>query len=243
MNRIFKLLLLISLSVSSCLEPYNVDIKDYKDLLVVDALITDEVKNHRIYLSRSVPNLDVKPAVESGALVVITDETGKEEVLTEIEPGVYETDKLQFVAKVGGTYTLSVRTSNGNSYVSDPCTLLPKSSIEKVHYKKGKSWSADETEEYQGLHIMVDGGSYEGGYVRWLYDEDWKFKTPYPEMLDYNYELGDFERIEIENEYCWKSYSSNQVLIHSFSDQNNSELKNKEVCFVPSKVTDKLTVR
>ncbi|WP_430814387.1 DUF4249 domain-containing protein [Carboxylicivirga sp. RSCT41] len=243
MNRIFIPIVFLALSFSSCLEKYEVNIKDYEDLLVVDALITDEVKNHRVYLSRSVPNLDVQPSVESGALVIITDETGKEEVLTEIEPGVYETDKLQFIARVGGTYSLSVRTSNGTTYQSESCTLLPKSNIEDVRYKVGKEWNSDETEEYNGLHIMVDGGSYEGGYVRWLYDEDWKFKTPYPIMLDYNYELQDWERVRPVNEFCYKSHSSDQVIVHSFAGQSNSELKDKQVCFVPSEETDKLTVR
>ena len=243
MNRIIVITFLLAISISSCLEPYEVDISNYEDLLVVDALITDEVKNHRVYLTRSVPNLDTEPSVESGALVMITDETGKEEVLTEIEPGVYETDQLQFIARVGGTYTLTIRTSNGNTYQSEPCTIVPKSSINKVHYKKGKEWNVDETEEFEGIHILVDGTASEDTYVRWLYDEDWKFKVPYPVLMDYNYQTQDWEYMKIENEYCWKSYDSNQVLIHSFSNQENPTIKNREVCFVPSEVTDKLTVR
>jgi hypothetical protein len=79
--------------------------------------------------------------------------------------------------------------------------------------------------------------------VRWIYDEDWRFRIPYPVRLDYNYSLGDWEYIRIENEYCWKNNISNQIVIHSFANQNNSELKDKEVCFVPSEDTDKLTVR
>ncbi|MCT4589299.1 MAG: DUF4249 domain-containing protein [Carboxylicivirga sp.] len=231
------------LSLSSCLETYDVNIKDYKDLLVVDALITDEVKDHRIYLSRSVPNLNETPQPEAGALVVITDEYGNEEVLNEVEPGVYETDHLQFVAKVGGTYILSIRTAGGQEYKSTPCTILPQSKIDKIHYKAGKEWNKDETAENYGLHILVDGSSEKDGYVRWLYDEDWKFRVPYPTHLVYDYQIKNWVSIRPTNVTCWKSSVSNSIVIHSFANQSSADLKDKIVCFVPSEITDKLTVR
>ena len=241
-RKITYAILVFSLSWS-CLDPYEVNVTNYQDLLVVNALITDEVKNHQIHLSRSVPNLDEIPTVESGALVVITDENNNEEVLTEVAPGLYETDKSQFVAKVGGTYTLSIRTSNGKIYKSEPCLILPKSTITNVHYKAGKEWNSDETEELDGLFIQVDGSSYKGGYVRWLYEEDWKFKVPYPTRIDYDYEIEDWVYKKVEKDKCWKHFESNGVIIHSFSNQNNAQIKNKEICFVPSEVTDKLSLR
>lgn len=234
---------LIIISTSSCLDPYDINISDYEDLLVVDALITDEVKNHRVYLSRSVPNLDEMPEVETGAIVVITDENNVEEVLTEVGPGIYETDKLQFIARIGGTYTLNITTRSGDKYRSSPCTILPATIIDNVHFKAAKEWNDDETEELYGVNIMVDGSSYEGGYVRWLYDEDWKFRVPFPVMMDYNYALGDWEFVTPKNVTCWKNNISNQVVIHSFENQNSAELKDKKVCFVPSEATDKLSVR
>jgi len=227
----------------SCLEPYDVNVSDYKDLLVVDALLTDEVKNHQVILTRSVSNLDEEPQVESGALVTIVDENNTEEVLTEIEPGVYETDKLQFVAKEGSTYTLKIRTAKGVHYASAPSTILGRTSIDKVHYKAGKEWNSDETEELDGLSILVDGNAYKGGYIRWLYDEDWKFKIPFPVRVTYNYTTGTWDYIRVQNDLCWKQSSSNHIMIHSFESQSNAVIKNKPVCFVPSEVTDKLTVR
>ncbi len=243
MYRKIAYVFLLTFCMISCLEPYDVDIADYEDLLVVDALVTDEVKNHRVYLSRSVPSLDETPQVESGALVIVTDENNNEEVLTEISPGVYETDKLQFTARVGGTYTLSIRTATGDTYQSSPCTILPPTTIDNVHYKVAKEWNADETEELYGVNILVDGSSYEGGYVKWLYDEDWKFRVPYPIMLDYDYALNDWQYVKPENVICWKKNASKEVVIHSFTNQNTEILKDKMVCFVPSELTDKLSVR
>jgi len=241
-RRITFAFLVLSLSWS-CLDPYEVNVTNYQDLLVVNALITDEVKNHQIHLSRSVPNLDEIPPVESGALVVITDENNNEEVLTEVAPGVYETDKSQFVAKVGGTYTLSIRTKNGKEYTSNACTIQPKSIILDVHYKVGKEWNNDETRELEGLNILVDGSSYEGGELRWLYEEDWKFKVPYPSRVIYDYEIDDWKFIKPQNVVCWKKDSTKNIIIKSFSKQKESSFINKEVCFIPSAYTDKLTIR
>ncbi|WP_289053310.1 DUF4249 domain-containing protein [Carboxylicivirga marina] len=234
---------LVLICFTSCLEPYDVNITDYEDLLVVDALITDEQINHRVYLSRSIPNLDEIPQRESNALVIITDQNNKEEVLTEIEPGVYETDKEQFVPIIGGTYTLTIRTSRGIVYQSTPCTLLPKIDIDNVSFKAGKEWNSDETMELQGLNILVDGVASEGNYLRWLYEEDWQFKTPFPTRMAYDFEIDDWVYITPINHTCWKEDAANSVVIHSFANQNAATIKDKKVCFVPSKETDKLTVR
>lgn len=244
MNGKIICIFLFLIGLSSCLEPYEVNIKDYKDLLVVDALITDEVKNHRVHLSRSVPNLDETPQVEAGALVIIKDENHNEEVLTEVAPGVYETDQKQFIAKVGGTYTLSIRTANGQEYQSSPCNILPKSTLNKVYVKTSKKWNEDRTIENYGLTILVDGNSYENGYMRWEYEEDWKFKVPYAPIIRYDYDAQSWVRIiKPENEICWKSSISNEVIIHSLANQGNFEVKAKEICFIPSGLTDKLSVR
>ncbi|TRX71690.1 DUF4249 domain-containing protein [Carboxylicivirga sp. M1479] len=235
--------LIISIALYSCLEPYKLDVSDYENLLIVDALITDEDKNHQVYLSRSISNLDEEPQKVSNALVIIRDQFNNEEVLTEIAPGIYETDSFQFKVQVGNTYVLSIRTTDGQEYESVACEILPKSSINKVHYKRGKDWSADQTQEFLGLDIMVDGGSYNGGFVRWIYDEDWKFKVPFPTKMAYDEESDDWVLIPAENVQCWKHSQSNKMVVHSFANQSNTQIKNKKVCFVPSKATDKLSVR
>ncbi|WP_430811398.1 MULTISPECIES: DUF4249 domain-containing protein [unclassified Carboxylicivirga] len=227
----------------SCLEPYEVNLSDYEDLLVVDALITDENKSHYVRLSRSLSNSGDWPTMESGAFVSISDQKGNEEVLTETAAGIYQTDPMHFIARVGSTYTLNIRTAGGEEYRSSPCTLLPKTDIDKVHFKASRQWNDDKTEEWPGLDIMVDGDAYQGAYVRWLYEEDWKFEVPFPTRIEYNYSTLNWEYVTPKNEICWKNERSSGVFIHSFANQESSSLKNKKVCFVPSLHTDKLTVR
>lgn len=236
-------ILLAVVSFTSCLEPYEINIEDYEDLLVVDALITDELKNHKVILSRSTSTLNQTPKRESGALVIITDEEGYEEVLTEIEPGVYETDMRQFLAHEGVSYVLSIQTVTGEKYTSKPCLIQPKTVIEDIHYLPGKDWNEDQSQEFQGLRVLVDGTAQGVNYVRWMYEETWMFKVPYPTQVEYDYDELRWQYISPINVLCWKDSKSNSILIHSSAEQRNAEFFDKQVCFIPTSISDKLTVR
>lgn len=238
-----KYLVFILVAVSSCLEPYELNIKNSENLLVVDGLVTDEIKNHRIILTRSISKLGQTPPKESGALVIISDNMGNEEVLTEVEPGVYETDWRQFKAEVGNTYVLSIQTAVGDKYKSTACTIQPKSIIKNIYFAAGKDWSEDQSVEFDGIKILLDGNAEDVGYVRWLYEEDWKFRVPYPTQVEYNYESLRWQYISPVNVTCWKTSHSNNINIHSCKNQEVEDFFDKQVCFVPTLTSDKLTIR
>jgi len=227
--------------MSSCINPYHVDIKKYKDLLVVDGGITDENKSHFIKLTRSIANLDETPLAETAAHVVITCDDGTIEVLKEIEPGVYKTDSVNFVVKIGKAYKLSIQTSNGRSYHSEECEILKPTEIGKVYFNRNDIVSVS-NEELEGISFFVDGRAPKDAYLRWMYDEDWKFSIPYPSLIDFD-ENKELENISIENKYCWKKSNSHEIIIQSLQGQNSSEVKGKEVCFIPSDNTDRFNIK
>lgn len=242
-SREIKYVVFILFFVCSCLEPYDINIENSENLLVVDGLITDEIKNHRIVLTRSITEIGQTPPMESGALVIIYDNIGNEEVLTEVQPGVYETDWRQFKAEVGNAYKLFIRTASGDKYESTPCTIQQKSNIKNVHYIAGKDWNEDQSEEVDGIKILMDGSAEDVGYIRWLYNEVWKFSVPYPTQVEYNYENLRWQYISPVNVTCWKESHSKKIIIHSVNNQEVEEFFNKQVCFVPAKASDKLTIK
>lgn len=237
MLRNFTLLLFLLGFMNSCIEPYNVVVNKYKDLLVVDGCITNENKSHHIKLVRSIANLDETAVAEINAEVVITCSDGTREVLREVEPGVYKTDSISFVVEIGKTYKLTIRTSNGKRYYSEDCEILQPSEIDNVYYNR-KNIISVENENVEGVGFFVDGRASKDTYLRWMYDEDWKFSIPYPTLIGFD-ENKVLKYLSPENHYCWKKSSSHEIIIQSLQNQTTSDVKGKEICFIPSDYTDR----
>ncbi|MCU4166189.1 DUF4249 domain-containing protein [Carboxylicivirga caseinilyticus] len=226
----------------SCIEPYSLNIDGYDNLLVVDALITDENVAHTVLLRRSTTNIEEESPYESGASVYVTNATGQQYYFAEFSPGTYKSDSTELIVKQGDKFTLHIQTSDGNTYQSDECEILAKTEIDKVYFSKNTEW--DENDEYEnvGISIYVDGSASESAYVRWKYEEDWKFKTPFPERYAFD-EDEELVELPIENYYCWKHNSSNNINVYSFGDQVGGNINSREINFITTGLNDRLTIR
>ncbi len=241
-------LLLCSITVlvifNSCLDSYTLDVDGYENLLVVDGLITDENKSHDVILTRSTSDIDEDSPYETGATVYLTDSIGDYYYFTEYSSGVYSSDSTDLIVEVGDKYTLHIQTQDGATYQSDECEIFPKTTIDSVYYKKDSDWDDSGENLYEGLSFYVDGCMDDtSSYVRVLYYEDWEFKTPYPEtyiVLEDN--TLDIIR-PLENWLCYKHNSSDDINVFSMSNQVGSEINEKQVVFVGSSVSDRLTIR
>ncbi len=237
-------ILLVSFSLYSCLEPYNATVgDDASSLLVVDGLISNNNIAHTIKLTRSVANIDHHVIPVTDALVIIEDDLGLTTVLSEIDSGRYETDTFNFQGIPGRTYTLYIKTKEGEEYRSTPCLMKPSSHIDSIFIIPGKDLSTETDRQYNGLGIYVSGGvnSDEIKYLRWAYKEDWKFSVPfYPDEIPI--QGGGWEDYE-SNRDCWKSAISKEVLIYSFNNQAGRNVIGKELYFVNSQESDRFINR
>lgn len=225
----------------SCIDSYNVEVKNHENLLVVDALITNENKSHTVKLSRSIKNLDEVSKMETNAFVSIVCSDGAVESLKEVDPGIYVTDSLKFVVEVGKKYQLLISTSNGSKYSSNECEILEPTEFDRVFYKKNEKVTVN-NEVIEGVSFFVDGRAVPDAYLRWIFEEDWKFSIAYPTRIGFD-ENEDMIYIPIKNYYCWKNSISNEIITQSLKNQNSTEIKGKEVCFVPSDNNDRFTYK
>lgn len=124
MNKILFILVLFVLS--SCIDPYQADLDEGKQLLTVEGLVTSLPGRQMIRLTRSdtygsVFEGLIRPV--SNATVIIRDNLGKvtflEESTVEDEKGTYYTQG-DFSVEVGKSYTLQIQTSDGTVYTSLP---------------------------------------------------------------------------------------------------------------------------
>jgi hypothetical protein len=132
-NILFFILSIISFF--SCKEVYDPELEFQPKVLVVDGLITDEIKEHKIRLSRAVRFDTFATIPEQGALVYIKDNNGNIYNFTENLYGNYFSDSTVFRPKTGDKYTLFINTKDGKAYASEEQELLPRLTLDNVSSK------------------------------------------------------------------------------------------------------------
>jgi len=133
MNRFYWLLLIAI--VSACIDPLAIDTDEESATLVIDGMITTEQGPYSVRLSTSKGYDDFSNRAVSGATVTLFDDEGNDEVLTEVESGLYRTSITGIKGKVGGSYYITIVTSEGKKYQSAPETILPTVAIDSIYYE------------------------------------------------------------------------------------------------------------
>jgi hypothetical protein len=116
MKKFISFLFIICSVLTSCTKVVNIDLNSANPSIVVDAEITDQPGPYTVNLTQTVNFSDnnVFPGV-TGATVVISDNAGNTETLTETGSGNYVASHLQGTS--GRAYHISI-TSNGKNYTA-----------------------------------------------------------------------------------------------------------------------------
>lgn len=158
-----------------CVEPYEGAVADYEDVLVVNGKLTNEIKRHEVFLTRSYRFEEDGPLPETNAIVRINADDGTEFNFEEISPGVYRSYD-SFAAAPNILYTLSINTENGGSYNSEAMKMPTTSKIEKLYAERATNTDGDD-----GIAIYVDSFDPEAKsrYYHFQYEETYKIIAPY----------------------------------------------------------------
>ncbi len=246
-KKIFAFLVLVF--AVSCIDPYTPKLNGYDALLTVDALITDANSSCIAKLTMTTVNQNDIPPPVLDANVYLTDDAGNSSTLINAGGGVYKTDSIEFKGAIGRAYVLHIETNSGKEYESDPCMMYPVPEIDRIYFAKDQQLINNGTQSLDGIRIYLDSKEGTGNqYYRWSYEETWKFKVPYPKKYDYISNpyfpnSPSFIPVKYIKEFCWKSDRSDEVLINSMSGARKGGLKNQNVAFVPTGITDKLLIQ
>lgn len=132
MKKYLRFVFFISFLFFSCKKVYDPEINDVPNVLVVDGLITNELKAHTIHLSNAIRFDVVSYNPETGATVYVSDNNGNTFNFGEKTPGYYTSDPLFFIPQIGAKYTLTVETKNKKIYKSSEQELLSKITLNEV---------------------------------------------------------------------------------------------------------------
>ena len=193
----------------ACEVPISVEYKVTEPQIVVDGLITNEPGPYEVKLSYSSAYTDGtqgnNPPV-SGALVIIRDDAGREEVLYEGRPGIYKTYQ-GFTGEIGRTYTLSINTAEGKMIESLPEEMLPVAPIDSIYYIF-KPISEIQKQGHE-VYVVVNDPVEQKNYYRWKWDGFYRF-----DMVN-----------EIETRVCFKhEFDINRISVLSDRDFNGNKI-------------------
>ncbi|MBD0851388.1 DUF4249 domain-containing protein [Maribacter arenosus] len=220
-----------------CVEPYEGEVADYEDVLVVNANLTNEFTRHEVRLTRSYRFEEDGPRAESNANVMIIGDDGSLFAFEETDPGTYLTLET-FAAQPDIAYSLSIETENGNSYASDAMQLPSMTTIENLY---AELTTNDDGED--GIGIFVD--SYDPGsqskFYRFEFEETYKIIVPFWSPFDAvvvsegedTFSLNVILR-EREEQVCYGTDSAKEILIQSTLGLAEDRITRFNVRFIKS---------
>jgi len=167
--------LLLCLMGTSCVEDFEPEItENFENILVVEAILTDEMKSQEILISRTVPLEEEQIQMESNAQVRVIDDGGNTFVFSETAPGRY-TSETPFATQPSAEYQLLIDTSDGVSYASNTAQLAPQSEIQNFSATRTTNNEGEE-----GVAITLDSFNPDNitSFYRYQYEETYEIIAP-----------------------------------------------------------------
>lgn len=209
-----------------------------EDILVVDAKLTDELKNQQVLLTRVFALEEEEPVVEIGAQVQVVDSQGMNFVFEEVAPGSYLSE-LAFAAEQSKSYRLEIITQDEKKYVSSEVAVPNAVPIGDI---RAQRITNDSGEEGVGIFLDNSAAGEEPTFFRYEYEETYKIIAP-------NWEPFRFEVVryapcftdpfvleimpwEDEHKTCYKSSKSQRLITASSVELDGNTIDNYQLHFI-----------
>ncbi len=162
----------------SCVEPFNANLSIDKKL-VVDGLLTDQPGPHTVRLTYSAGtgvNQKFNAVPVNGAKVSIADDTGHNELLTEISLGTYQTINSSFKAEIGRKYNVHIELFKNNSlsvFESTQEMIEPSGELDNVYFEYERNPSGNRF----AIYVDATKKSSTNGLMRWRWTGTYQITT------------------------------------------------------------------
>ena len=160
---------LLTVSLNTCVDPYEADIRFTGPKIVVDGQITNDPGPYRVTVNQSVVynSKDGSIPVQDAA-VYVQDDLGRQFPFSHTNRGVYVSDAAQFRGEAGRTYTLFIQTRDKKTYQSEPATLQAAPEIDTAYTRPLTTidYRGVETTEFAFLARFTDPAKTEKWFRR-----------------------------------------------------------------------------
>ncbi len=196
--------------VFSCIEPFTPGTTEYKRMLVIEGLITDNPKvPAKVTISRTFSlnrNTGVGDLMESGAVVTVICDDGNIYSFSETSPGIYKNITNPIELETGKVYQLVVHTLDGNIFESDFESYKPSPPVDSITYTLDVAQISELDLGVNGLQFYAHSQSIDGDplYLRWILDATYQYAVPfYSNFIWTGNALEEFNNDTLIQ--CWKS--------------------------------------
>lgn len=226
-------ILVLSILLSNCVEPIDIETTTFDDAIVIEALITNEVKQHEINITRTYRLEENGPTPETNADVKIIDDTQTVYTFLETSSGKY-ISTTAFAAAPDRTYQLTVTTSSGKSYSSNQVKLTSTTEIGDIN-------AVAETNENGTFGVSINVNSFDptgnSRYYRYEYEETYKIIAPFWSPLNSIVISADSVSTEPrtrEEKTCFNTLYSSDIIQTQTSGLSEDRVTGKQVRFIAS---------
>ncbi|WP_350285655.1 DUF4249 domain-containing protein [uncultured Croceitalea sp.] len=226
------LLIFVGICTVTCTEPFEVELDDFENILVIEASITDEMKRQEIFISRTYTT-DEEVVQESGAIVNVSDDVGNTYTFQENGAGLY-VSSTEFAALSGRNYRLQIETADGRSYSSSTAALPPSGQIDEV-----KAMRTTNKGGVDGVAILVSGSAEgeETAFFRYKFEETYRivsFYNPQDDLVIVSENPPELELMNKtrEERICYNTLFSNKILIADSDNFSANRVVDFQIRFI-----------
>jgi len=247
LSNVIITILLVVIIAPSCIEPFTPETTDYKEMLLIEGLITDNpLVPAKVTISRTVPldrNLRRSDWLESGTIVSVLCDDGNVYPFTETSTGIYENIDDTLELEPVKLYKLIVQTAAGEIFESDFESYKPSPPIDSITYTPEEVKTSDMDTRVEGLQFYANSKSLDGEslYLRWILDATYNYAVPLISDFIWNgSSLDEFQN----HDYivCWKDVNISGIYIGNSYGHTQNRVANAPLNFV-SQIGDQLMIK
>jgi hypothetical protein len=180
-SRVLIYCLIVFISTTNCVDPYDFKPKEAGEYLVIDGRITqsDDINPLKLTMSTTYATSTNARPVEN-AQIKLVDSNGASELYIEEGDGIYIHCGNSLQVHVGGTYHLEIEIGN-KKYQSIPQTLPEPVQADSITFKVGYGSEVNEygnEVSFENIDIFINTPINVNGiksYLRWKSEESWSF--------------------------------------------------------------------
>ncbi|NOQ27527.1 MAG: DUF4249 family protein [Bacteroidales bacterium] len=229
----YYIFLIFAIIILGCKDEFLLETTNYKPILVVNGMITNEANPYTITLSTSSPINTLEKYPYENCIITLYENSDKSEVLKENEPGIYVTSEGSIQGSVGNNYSISILTPEGNEYITEPQEMKGSVEIDSVYAELIEIEDINYIYGLPGYQFYIDTktASNQESYFLWNMIETYQYRANYPLWDIIN--MDDITLEEYKELYrCWKTRNSGYIFTGKTSNLTIPKIVHQPLHFV-----------